>query len=180
MDEQGTSRHDIAGDITWLTYAELGAARGISAASAKRLAIRRHWRRHPGNDGTKRVAVPVTEAMPRQDKAGDDAGDVTRTVTALESAIAALREQQDWERAALRELIDQQRSWAERAEQHNDDFAVQIEAMEARLAAAETAADQARAQAQAAQARAEEAERDDAARRSLGLLARLKGAWRGE
>jgi len=51
MDEitRDTTRGDI-GDITWMTYADLGRARGISTASAKRLAIRRRWRRHQGND----------------------------------------------------------------------------------------------------------------------------------
>jgi hypothetical protein len=79
---------DTTGDITWMTYAELGRARGISPASAKRLAIRRHWRRHQGNDGTARVAVPVTEAVrrdeavaPTSDVTSDAPGDVTRDVT---------------------------------------------------------------------------------------------------
>jgi hypothetical protein len=98
-----------SGDITWMTYADLGRARGISTASAKRLAIRRRWRRHQGNDGTARVAVPITEANQREarpdavasditgDIAGEtvarDPGDITRVITALEEAIALLREQ---------------------------------------------------------------------------------------
>ena len=45
-------------DIRWLTYAEIGRARGISTASANRLAFRRKWRRQTGNDGIARVAVP--------------------------------------------------------------------------------------------------------------------------
>ena len=49
---------EATSDVTWMSYADLGSAREISAASAKRLAIRRHWRRHQGNDGTARVAVP--------------------------------------------------------------------------------------------------------------------------
>ena len=83
-----------------MSYADLGRARGISAASAKRLAIRRHWRRHQGNDGTARVAVPVTEASPREAKPGDDTGDVTGNsgllagaLAALEDAVQVLREQ---------------------------------------------------------------------------------------
>ena len=42
-----------------LTYAELGEALSISAASAKRLAIRRGWPKQPGNDGKARVCVPA-------------------------------------------------------------------------------------------------------------------------
>jgi hypothetical protein len=103
-----SARNDT-GDITWMTYADLGQARGISTASAKRLAIRRRWRRHQGNDGTARVAVPITEANQREARPGavtsditgdipseavvSDPGDITRAVTALEGAVALLREQ---------------------------------------------------------------------------------------
>jgi hypothetical protein len=48
------------GDTRSLTYAEIGKARGISAASAKRLALRHGWRKVAGNDGLARVSVPVT------------------------------------------------------------------------------------------------------------------------
>lgn len=48
------------GDTRSLTYAEIGKARGISAASAKRLALRHSWRKVAGNDGLARVSVPVT------------------------------------------------------------------------------------------------------------------------
>lgn len=52
--------------IRWLSYEELGRLRGISTASATRLAFRRRWRRQKGNDGTARVAVPVSEIAPRK------------------------------------------------------------------------------------------------------------------
>jgi hypothetical protein len=81
---------DITGDVTWMSYAELGHARGIDAASAKRLALRRRWRRHLGNDGTARVAVPVTEAVLRETKASDDTGDVTGDIVAFETALTAI------------------------------------------------------------------------------------------
>jgi hypothetical protein len=42
-----------------MTYAELAAVRGISPASAKRLAQRHHWGRQVGNDGVTRVTVPL-------------------------------------------------------------------------------------------------------------------------
>jgi hypothetical protein len=48
------------GDTRSLTYAEIGKARGISAASAKRLALRHGWRKVAGNDGLAGVSVPVT------------------------------------------------------------------------------------------------------------------------
>jgi hypothetical protein len=71
---------DDRGDIRWLTYAELGQARGISTASATRLAFRRKWRRQPGNDGIVRVAVPADEDQPRSDKPHDDMGQWNDTV----------------------------------------------------------------------------------------------------
>lgn len=78
-----------------LTYAELGAALGITPASAKRLSIRHHWPKHPGNDGKARVTVPLERLTLAEAAAGDDAsdepedipgdttGDVSVTVTAL-------------------------------------------------------------------------------------------------
>jgi predicted RNase H-like nuclease (RuvC/YqgF family) len=45
-----------------MTYAELGAVRGISALSAERLVRRHKWPRQTGNDGVVRVLVPLTEA----------------------------------------------------------------------------------------------------------------------
>ena len=42
-----------------MTYAELANARGISLASARRLARRHHWHRRAGNDGIVRVTVPL-------------------------------------------------------------------------------------------------------------------------
>jgi hypothetical protein len=49
----------VSGDTRSLTYAELGKARGISTASAKRLALRHNWHKTAGNDGLARVRVPV-------------------------------------------------------------------------------------------------------------------------
>jgi hypothetical protein len=52
------------GDVRRLTYAELAAVRGISRASAERLARRKHWPRQVGNDGVTRVTVPLADAAP--------------------------------------------------------------------------------------------------------------------
>ena len=59
--------NDVGDDVRWMPYAELGQARGISTASATRLAFRRKWRRQGGNDGIARVAVPTGEDQPRHD-----------------------------------------------------------------------------------------------------------------
>lgn len=52
-----------APDMRPVTYAELGEARGISPASAKRLALRRKWHKTTGNDRLARVLVPVTSLV---------------------------------------------------------------------------------------------------------------------
>ncbi len=120
-------------DTRWMTYAELGQARGINTASAKRLASRRKWRRQPGNDGTARVAVPVDEAMRRSDNARDARGDVARLVSDLEAALSTLQEQLERERSRA----DQATEAAER----NAERLIEAEFDISRLrAAAETAA----------------------------------------
>ena len=160
----GDNTSDDASDITWMTYAELGQARGISAASAKRLAIRRRWRRHRGNDGTARVAVPVTERAPREpitrDNTGDDTGDapsdITPVIRAFETALAELRAAKDGQLSILREQLE----WADR----------KIAGLEADLKASQ----------EAAWAERDALRQAEAARRGQGLWRRLKAAWRGE
>jgi hypothetical protein len=65
--EEWLGRGPMASDITLavgdgarrMTYAELAQARGISLASARRLARRHRWARQAGNDGVVRVTVPL-------------------------------------------------------------------------------------------------------------------------
>ena len=87
------------GDIRWMSYAELAAARGISTASAIRLARRRKWLRQPGNDGTARVAIPEGEDQPPSDGRGegreDNRADITEAITGMAAAIAALTAARD-------------------------------------------------------------------------------------
>lgn len=85
----------MAAEARWMSYAELAEARGISTASATRLAMRRKWPRRLGNDGTARVAVPVGQDQPSRDDRDDVGNDITRAVNALETAVATLREQLD-------------------------------------------------------------------------------------
>jgi chromosome segregation ATPase len=137
--------NDDTDDIMWLSYAELGKARGISTASATRLAFRRKWRRQHGNDGSARVAVPASEAQPKSEAIhedmDDDRGDITHVVNAIETAVTALRERAD--AADLR---------AEQAE--------------ARATAAEARANQADQDRAAAQARADRADQEVASERT--------------
>jgi hypothetical protein len=117
-----------------LTYAELGAALGITAASAKRLSNRRKWSKTVGNDGLSRVYVPmerltverpIPEDAPR-DNPGDTPGDapdavsrdisdgeqgilsvlgiLTRHVERLETDLVTLRDERDVERQQVTDL----------------------------------------------------------------------------
>jgi len=178
----------------WMTFAELGAARGISKASAIKL-IRRHgWRRQRDNQGHVRALVPLTWAEREGDGEPDspagsppdvspDAGVVAGALAALKTAVMTLREQLD----AANARAERAETRADRAEasitgerQRADVLRDRLDAAKAQVAAAEAAAEQERAEAQVAQDAAEALQRADDARRARGLLSRLRAAWRGE
>jgi len=151
----GTDAGDIPGDVTWMSYAELGRLRGISAASAKRLSSRRRWSKRAGNDGTTRVAVPVTEAVARETDAGDVSGDTSRLIAEANArADVAIA------------LAD--RTLTQLAEAHTENGKLRD-----RL-------DQAKAEAQEAHQAADVLRRADDARKAMGRWRRLTAAWRGE
>lgn len=54
----------VTDPVRWLGYDELAQALGIERESARRLVIRKRWRRSKGNDGKAIVAVPL-DALPR-------------------------------------------------------------------------------------------------------------------
>ena len=60
----GDNGGDVGGDTRWMTYAELAQARGIKEPAAVRLVQRRSWERQMGNDGSARIAVPVSALRP--------------------------------------------------------------------------------------------------------------------
>jgi hypothetical protein len=195
-------RNDVGDDLRWLSYAELGQARGISTASAIRLAFRRKWRRQDGNDGTVRVAVPVDETNPQTEAADSDRDgigrDIGQAIGLLETAATMLRERgedADVMVAALHASADEALARAEaetaterearrQAESARVDAQAQLSKVQqdferiSREAEARCATEQAareKAEAEAAQLR-----QQNQARRSLGLLARLLAALRGE
>ena len=185
---------DDRGDIRWLTYAELGQVRGISTASATRLAFRRKWRRQPGNDGIVRVAVPAGEDQPRSDKPhddmGDDRADIMRLVSALEAAIATAREREQTDAATiaglreqLAEVIERAKTTEARAERTDAALTgerAKADALRERLEAREGDLDMARTQAATAHEALKALRQADDARKARGLLARLRAAVRGE
>ena len=193
MDRSDDTSGDVSGEGQWLTYAELAKYRGIDRTSAVRLAIRRHWRRQKGNTGREvRVLVPP-EALTSDasmavsgDASEHTSVDISSIVSGFEAALSVLREQL--------ERSDQR---ADRAELATTELRGQIEALQAKLTAAEAGRGQAEtdarelraheaalqlqlAQTTAAAQGAEELRQADAARKARGLLARLRAAVRGE
>ena len=138
--------------VRWMSYAELGRLRGTSAATARRMANRKHWKKLPGNDGTVRVAVPGEVASAREtslETAGETSREtLSRAVAALETAVATLSRQ-----------LGDARTDRERLE------------FELRTALA--------AHQEAVQA-VEQLRQAEAARKARRLLARLRAAWRRE
>src|SRR3954471_14820076 len=107
-----------------MTYAELGEALGRSEIAARSVAIRKHWRRVPGNDGKTRVAVPIELLKKLQAKAAarvvmqpdpqpaeqpdgqalaqpDDRADARALIAVLEARVAELASEAKEGRAAI-------------------------------------------------------------------------------
>ena len=209
QDRPPDSAADTGDGARWMTFAELAEGREISKASAIKLVRRHGWRRQRDNRGNVIALVPLTWARDTVEQGGDsprdnrpdDTADSSQSTILLEAAISALREQQEHERAALREQIDREGARAVRAEQGRDAERVRVDELrdrlddlQRRLAAAEAEGNEltvetAQLTAQLKQARAEtqEAAQDtaklrqaEAERRARGLVARLRTAWRGE
>ena len=83
--------------VRWMSYAELGRARGTSAATARRMANRKRWKKLPGNDGTVRVAVPAELAVPREtppETSRETSRDMlSQALATLETAVTTLTQQ---------------------------------------------------------------------------------------
>jgi hypothetical protein len=199
-DAGNDDRDDLGEDFLWLSYGELGQARGIGTASAIRLAFRRKWRRQDGNDGTVRVAVPVDEAKPQGEAADNDADglgrDIGQVVGLLETAATMLRERgeaADVMLAALHANAEEglARAEAETAMERAARRQAEVAKADAEARLAEVVEDlerlsrDAEARRMEAQVARDEAEAEVArlrqeiqARRELGLLARLRAAFR--
>jgi hypothetical protein len=207
----GSTLADEAGSV-WMTKAELARVRRISVASADRLIRRQGWRRQPGNDGRVRVLVPPSWASKSQSNPTDteppdptdrieDPTDTSSEISLLEATVAALREQQDHERAGWAEerlrrivIIDGLRDRADRADvalsaervradalrERLDAAQGHIAAAQGQLAAAEDAARLAHAEAQAALDVAARLREAVAADRARGRLRRVLAALRGQ
>jgi hypothetical protein len=159
-------------DTRWVSYTELAKARGISRESAIRIARRRKWPKREGNDGTIRVAVPLTDLTKpeadlldiREDIPQDIPEDISRIISGLEGRLA----DKDEHIASLQEWL----AGAEGRVQAAESRAEKAEALVRELGEGKAAAEA------TAKARLEEIERLNRLL-NAGLLARLRGLWGG-
>jgi hypothetical protein len=144
-DDRGDDGVGGTDEVRWMTYAELGHARGISTASATRLAFRRKWRRQGDNEKTARVAVPIGETMPKTDKpamigvmsgvmSGDD---IARAIVALENALTELHDRAE----SAEKRTDKAEIKAAEAEKRADRAEIRAMAAEAQAIASRERAD---------------------------------------
>ncbi len=170
-------------DSRWMTYTELAQARRIATSSAIKLVVRRGWRRQKDNHGTMRALVPPAWSDPAAGRSFDADAHVSHAISALEASVAALRERA--EAAENTGRIERER--ADRAQQalngernRANSLRDRIDALRDDLAEAETAIAAARQEAWEAARSADTLREAEAEWQSLGLLERLRRAWRGE
>jgi hypothetical protein len=202
-----TAQDELSTDGRWMTYGELATIRGIDRQSAVKLVRRQRWRRQEGNNGVTRVFVPsdqLTRARYRDEgraEAADEPGDEAQDTAAFETALATIRAAHASEISVLRDARDA-------AELSRHSAQALAERAIAMLADATTLADRADERASRAEARAEELRttvddlkidqeisareleavrgeaealrQADEARKTRGLVARLRAAWRSE
>jgi hypothetical protein len=133
---------------TWLTYADLAKALGITPEAARQKAIRGRWRRQRGNDGKALVLVDVEAEKathsPRRRPDEQLAGrpDDPRTIAALESHIATLK----GNIAKAEAFTEQQHGEVEATRKRLDEMVAELVAMSKMMAGQSAAADSARAE----------------------------------
>ena len=162
----------------WLGYAELAELRGISKASATRMAFRYRWRRQEGNDGTARVFVPLSALH------GKGSGSaIERMAAAIETAMGLFRQRVE----AAETRADEAEARAQRAQITAEVERSRADRAEQDLDRERSRADEERRRADGLQHRLDialqvthELRRTEEARLALGLWLRLKAAWRGE
>lgn len=173
---------DNSADSRWMSYAELAEARRITASSASRLVVRRGWRRQKDNHGIMRALVPPEWSEPAQGKLFDPGAHVSQAISALETAVAAMRERAE----AAEHAAQIERERADRAVQARDaersranTLRDRIDALQAELAEAEAGLDVALRQTAEAEHVAKSLRQSAAGWRAVGRLARLRWAWSG-
>ena len=75
MDGRADNGADAEPGSRWLTHRQLAEIRGISTASAIKLALRHGWRKQKDNRGTVRCLVPPEWINPKGDRQADTSAD---------------------------------------------------------------------------------------------------------
>lgn len=132
MDMRAATFTDDGTDGQWMTYTELAELRRIDKPSAVKLAIRRKWRRQKNNRGQMQVFVPADWIAPGRDKSVDTGADLSRVISALEAAVAGLRDRAE----AAERRADKAEARAERTEAERDRLRERIAELERQLAEA--------------------------------------------
>ncbi len=99
MDMRADDGADVEPGSRWLTHRQLAEIRGISTASAIKLALRHGWRKQKDNRGTVRCLVPPewaspkdTQAMASADERADTGADKSSEISFLRGAYEAALE----------------------------------------------------------------------------------------
>jgi hypothetical protein len=202
MDERADNGADAEPGSRWLTHRQLAEIRGISTASAIKLALRHGWRKQKDNRGMVRCLVPPewinpkgdrqtdTSADERADIGADKSSEISFLRGAYETALEANKAQIDalgGQIEALKGEIAAKTALIEGLEaQRHGFFAAEARASQAEEAVAgeRARADALRDQLEAAQEELRQAiqtlQKADDARKARGRWARLRAAWRGE
>ena len=126
-DDTAATNAEATGGVTWMTYREIAAARGITHAAAIRLVQRHRWQKRDGsNDGLAHVLVPHDAVQPTPPVRRPPVMPIQRPLSsgpttppdtaAFETALAAIREAHAGETAALRDQVTAAISRADQAE----------------------------------------------------------------
>src|SRR3954471_6663519 len=147
-----------------MTYEELAQRLRISVPSARRLVLRRRWRKGRGNDGKSIVQVPEEFLQRREDSRADDASDDVLIDAGTDHAAGT-------EPAGMADLMARLTA----AQDQLVEMARRQGASEAEANALKAQVEEARTERDAWRRQAEEAMRQLAEQRRPGLLARLLG-----
>jgi len=145
-----------------MTYEDLADRLRISVPSARRLVLRRRWRKGRGNDGKSVVQVPEEFLQRRDDSRSDDAPDDGPTAAPADPVTVA---EPSLVTDLMTRLVAAQDQLVELARRHG--------ASESEANAFKAQVEEARAERDAWRRQAEEAMRQLAEQRRPGLLARL-------
>ena len=133
---------------TWLTYADLAKALGITPEAARQKSIRGRWRRQRGNDGKALVLVDLEAekashaSRKRPDEHPVGRPDERRTIEALESHVATLK----GDIAKGEVLAEQRLGEVEAANKRLDEMVVELVALSNLIAEQSAAVVNARAE----------------------------------